>query len=90
MPKRPTQITTFVRLDSYETQAVRRLQTLLMKHKGKGMSTDHILRASLRYVIKELLPEDFILGENLSDVLGEDMLKEIWKRTASTIGERTP
>jgi len=60
---------TFVKLDGYETEAVKRLQKDLSKQEGKELSKQDVIRACIRYAVHDLLGNDYVLGEDLKDRL---------------------
>jgi len=63
---------TFVNLDGYETEALKKLQKELSAAGGREMSKQEVLRACLRYAVHELLGKEFVLGKDLKKYLEKD------------------
>jgi len=57
-------IQVFVALDAYETTAIQRVQELMKAAGGRVLSDRELIRACVRYFIHDVMPEEFVLGDD--------------------------
>jgi hypothetical protein len=62
---------TFVKLDGYETEALKKLQKVLSAQEGRELSKQEVIRACVRYCVHDLMGRDFVLGRDAKSYLGD-------------------
>lgn len=59
----------FVKLDSYESSALRRLQRDMEEAGGKKLSMEELIRGFIRLYVHETMGQDYMLGPDIRQMM---------------------